>query len=168
MRKLKNIQAYTLIEMVFVVTLVGLIASVVSLGFFPVLNSWSIGNPRSTLANAAGYGLGRMVGEMAQLKDQNSVVAATASQFQFIDMNDNNITYSLTGNTIMRNGDILAQDIQSLGFTYSDINEQNLPAPQVSPAATDIWRIKIQVTAGSGGQQINLESAVHPRNIPRS
>ncbi|MBI3541048.1 MAG: prepilin-type N-terminal cleavage/methylation domain-containing protein [Deltaproteobacteria bacterium] len=168
MRHLQSSQAYTMIEMVFVITLVGLIASVVSLGFYPVLNSWSLGSPRSTVVNETGYGLGRMVGEMTQLKDKTSIIAANANKFQFVDMNNNNITYLLTGNSLMRNNDILAKGLQSLVFTYSDINELALATPQVSPASTNIWRIKIQMTAVSGGQQISLESQVHPRNIPRS
>lgn len=158
---------YTLIEMVLVVTLVGIIASVGALGFMPVLDSWSLGSSRAEISNSAGYALQRMQGEMAQLRDVQSVLAADGTTFSFVDTSDTQITFSLDGTNLMRNDDILARNVSALAFSYFDADHAALPTPQVSPSDTDIWRIVISLTGQAGDQSISLEGQVRPRNIPR-
>lgn len=161
-------RGYTVIELVMIITLMGMIASIAALSFKPALDSWSLGSSRSQETGSIRYALNRMMDEMASIKDSTSVITASASTFQFKDINNTNINYVLTGTNLMRNNDILAQGIQSLSFSYWDMNQQTVANPKVSPAVTDLWRISIQISGQSGDQQVKMEAQIHPRNLMRS
>jgi len=160
-------EGFTLVEVVLAITLVALMATVGAYAFSPVLDTWLIGSSRGQAANSTSYALNRMMNEIAQLKDAQSVLTATANQFEFIDVDDNTIDYSLSGTNLMRNGNILARGVQALAFSYWDVNHQSLAGPAVSPSATDLWRVSIGLTSQAGEQEVQMETQVRPRNLPR-
>jgi prepilin-type N-terminal cleavage/methylation domain-containing protein len=165
---LRNDFGFTIVELVMVITLVGIIAAAAALPFAPALDSWSLGSSRSVAVGTGNNALNRMIIEIAQIKNPQSVTTATADTLTFLDTHDSSIQYNLAGGNLMRNSNILARGVQSLSFIYWDVNHQPLATPQVSPSATDIWRIQVSLTCLSGNQTIPLESNVHPRNLPRS
>ncbi len=166
MRQVRT-NGFSLIEVVFVISLLGLIASVGALSFSPVLDSWTLGSVRREAMASLEYALDRMKGEIAQIKDPTSVISASASSLQFIDVADNNITYSLAGTNLLRNGGILARDVQSLAFTYWNLNDQTIASPAVAPSATDLWRVGVKIVGQTAGQTNAMEGQVRPRNLPR-
>lgn len=159
---------YTLIELVMVVTLLGLFVAASAVAFKPVLDTWSLGAPRNEVTDATEYALSRMSYEMTQLRDAASVLAAGTGRFQFTDVSNNVIDYTLSGTNLMRNGNILSRGVQTLSFTYYNVNGATLISPQVSPSPTNIWRIEVSITSERGGQSVTMTSQVRPRNLPRS
>lgn len=169
-RRLFNLRnsGYTLTEMVIVIALMGLFVSAVTATFTPVLETWALNAPRNEITDATEFALSRMSYEVTQLKDSTNVLVAQGDRLQFNDASDNTIDYTLSGTNLMRNADILSRDVQSLNFTYYGIDGSVLPSPAVSPTATDIWRIQIEITGQRNGQSVSMTSQVRPRNLPRS
>lgn len=163
---LKN--GFTLIEMVLVITVVGVLAGAAAVAFDPVLDSWVLGQSRGQMSDTLGVALNRMAQEISQLRDAQSLTIASDSDIQFTDVNNNVIRYRLNGSQLLRNADVMARNVQSLTFSYWDVNNAVLAAPTLSPAATNLWRLSIRVSGAMGGQTVTLESQVRPRNFRRS
>jgi hypothetical protein len=136
---------------------------------------WRFLTFRSEVVAQGRTALIRMEREMRQVKDKNSISTASATQFQFTDINDNSINFYLSGNNLMRNSDILAVNVQSLKFCYyknykSPNNNQPVCSPECACSVsgsdlTNIYRIVIEIQVTSGGQSNTLKSQVYPRNI---
>ena len=163
----KQQNGVTMVELVLSLSLLAILGALGLWAFQPLLDSWTLGTTRSEASNHAQYGLNRMAAEITQLKDNTSIVTADASTFEFIDVDDNVIEFSLNGTNLMRNTDILARGVNSLAFTYRDVNNQVIAAPAVSPAVTDIWRILVQLEAQADTQVVTIESEIQPRNLER-
>lgn len=163
-----NPSGFSLVELVLTMTLVGILAMVGALAWSPVMNSWSAGTLRTEAVQSGSYALGRMTGEILQVQNETSVTTANANTFAFTDVFGNAITYTLAGDLLLRNGQTLARGVQALVFNYWDVNEVALPTPQVSPAATDIWRIEVILSLQAANEVVSLSGEVRPRNFPRS
>lgn len=157
-------RAYTIFELVMVIVLVGIIFSVTAPLMIEVGRSWQIAYRRNNMSEDAMVALDRIAREIRQIKDTASVLVATGSAFQFIDVNSNNITFNLSGNYLMRNSDQLAGNVTVLTFTYYDFAGALIPVPVLSPA-TDIRSVVIGLTFSLGGTSLNLESGVFPRRL---
>ena len=149
------------------ITLMSLIIGASTLAFQPLLDTWSLVSPLNESTDSSSYALSRISFEVSQVKDANSIVTANAGEFKFTNVSSDSIDYKLSGANLMRNADILARNVQGVAFSYYDINNAAIAAPQVSPSKTNIWRIVVKVTVQKGGQSVTLESGVHPRNFSR-
>lgn len=158
---------FTLIEAILVIGVIGFLAVATAVVIGPVLDMWSTETPLNEATESTSFALERMNNEIAQLKDNTSVLTAEAARFRFTDVTDAVIDYQVTGEDLMRNDDILARDIGGLTFTYYNVNNAALGAPAVSPAVTDLWRVEIDLTVERQGQSVTLNSQVRPRNLPR-
>ncbi len=161
-------RGFTLIELVLTLSLLGLVALAAGFVISPALDSWNTTGLRQDAVTTASSALSRMVSEIAEIRDQQAVVEATAGRFQFVDGANQAITYSLNGTQLMRNGALLARGIQALTFSYEGIANNPLANPQVAPAATDIWKVGIQLVCLKEGQTVTIRSRVRPRNFVRS
>ena len=168
MKTRKNQGGFTLIETMLVIALVGFLGASAAVGLSTALEAASQGQSRGETSETLSLALSRMIQEISQLKDSESVVTAGAAEFRFSDIDDQDIRYHLVGNQLLRNNDVLARNVQSLTFGYWDSNSTSLSSPQVAPSETDLWRISIQLVGTKGGQTVNLRSQIHPRNLRRS
>ncbi len=161
---MKN-KGFTLIELVIVIVILGIIASIATPLLLVISDSLSFLVSRAGMDQAADVALSMMTREVRRLKDDSSVNAAASSQFSFDDVNSNAISYSLSGTDLMRNSDILASDVQDLSFTYYGDSGGTISTPVVSPNETDIRRIDISLEFMSSGQTFYYKSQVRPRNL---
>ena len=113
--------------------------------------------------------LGKMVREIRRVKNATAILTAAAGTFKFIDTNSRTITYDLSGGSLRRTlgvtPSILAVNVDSLVFAYYDYSGTPLTNPAVSPQATDIVRIRIDLSLSAGGEYLNLRSYVSPRRL---
>ncbi|MBU1853796.1 MAG: prepilin-type N-terminal cleavage/methylation domain-containing protein [Candidatus Omnitrophica bacterium] len=158
-------KGFTLIELVIVIVILGVIASIAVPLLLSISESLAFLIARTSIDQAADVALTRMVREIRRLDDDGSVNTAISSQFSFDDVNSNTISYSLSSTNLMRNSDILAGDVQSLSFTYYDDDGTTVATPLVSPNNTDIRRIDISLEFQSSGQTLYYKSQVRPRNL---
>ena len=162
-------RGFTLIELIVVITIVGIIAGVVGFVLFGAVDAWTFRFKRAGLLSDGRLAINRMVREIREVKDLTSVITANTSQFRFKDTDDTDITYSLNGSDLDRTEDAatntLAENVSTLSFTYYDSNGSAISTPVVSPSATDIRRVLIDLTLTKDGEDVYLESESVPRNF---
>jgi hypothetical protein len=118
----------------------------------------------------------RMVREIRNVRDNKCVQTATATDFKFVDGQNNTVEFSWAGAgaPLLRNAtDTLVGKVSSLAFTYysnADPPAEVAPTVCATPcaatcAATNIWSINIDLTTQSGTETMRLRSQVHPRSF---
>ncbi|MEI8012419.1 MAG: type II secretion system protein [Candidatus Omnitrophota bacterium] len=165
---MKKNTAFTLIELVMVIVLVGIIFGVTAPLMLEVGRNWQLAQGRNELCESAKVAMDRMVREIRQVKDKTSVITATAVTFKFIDVDNNTITFSTASGHLMRTvgttANQLADNVTAVSFTYYNASESVIASPSVNPSATNIARIVIGLTLSSGSS-LSLESGVVPRSL---
>ena len=162
-------QGFTLVELIIVITIVGIIAGVVGSILLKAIDAWTFKFKRNDILWDGRLAINRMVREIREIKDLASVTTASGSEFRFLNVDDADITYNLSSTDLNRTEDgvtnLLAEDVSSLSFTYYDSNGSTISAPTVSPSDTDIRRVRIDLTLTKGGENVYLQSQGVPRNF---
>ncbi len=164
-RKFHLSKGLTIIELIMVITTVGILTAAASMYIKETINLWRFLSFRSEAVAQGRSALLRMEREIRQIKDDLSVYAAQPSRFRFDDISNASIDYQLSGSDLTRNAGVLASGVSNLTFTYYDNNNQAIINPDVSPNPTNICRIDINVTTQSGGQSKTLKTQIYPRNL---
>lgn len=158
-------KGWTFIELILVVLVLGTVATVTAPIIDSAVNSWSFVMYRSELWQNAEIAFSRMATETREIRGTSDVITANAQTLAFTTVTGENITYSHTGNTLYRNGDILIGNINAFAFSYFDENGGSIAAPLVAPTVTNIRIIRFYIVLGPTGQTFTLETDVHPRNL---
>jgi prepilin-type N-terminal cleavage/methylation domain-containing protein len=166
---MKNIRGFTLIELIIVILIIGIIGGIVGFILLGTVDAWTFKFNRSDLLWDGRLAVNRMVRELREIKNLTSVTTAGPSELRFVNVDDADITYSLTGIDLDRTeagtANVLAEDISDLTFTYLDSIGNTIPAPVVAPGTTDIRRIRIKLTLTKNGENVYLQSECMPRNF---
>lgn len=101
-----------------------------------------------------------MVREIRLIPGQAQVTTTTASSFTFQYPTGTSITYSRTGTNVMRNSDILMNNVTALAFTYYD------QAGNTTTTAANVRSVRIQLTAttADGTSSLTVRTRVFIRN----
>lgn len=151
---------FTLIESLMVIILIGIIAvvssQILSNGFSAYLTGQNI-----TDADWQGrLSMERMEEDIRAVRSPSDISTATAGQLIFTDSSGTSITYQLSGSSLMRNSQILADGLSGLTFSYFDKNG-------VSTATlTAIRYISYTLNVTQKGVNFNLATTIYPRNLP--
>ncbi len=159
-------KGFTLVEIVVSIVLVGVMT--VALGNFmnKIIDTYRFVDIRNEIAYQAKKTLDWMERDIKKIKDEFSISYADSTQLTFIDSDDNTIDFSLVGNTINRNGYLLCGDVQSLEFTYFDVDNQVLkPLPLSLVSRKRIRKIRVNLTLEREGESINFFTVICPRNL---
>lgn len=145
---MKN-RGFTLIELIIVIVITAIIASTGIPVLISLARSMQYTIQRKDLSESADVCLRRMDREIRRLRDITSVLTANSTIYSFIDIDNNTITYSLSGTTLQRtfNGtpNILADNVTGLTFTYYDDFNNVITSPIVSPNQTNIKIVQIDL-----------------------
>jgi len=153
---------FSLIEMLLVVIILSIIAALggqmLSTGF----NSYFTGRDIINAEWQGRYGLQRMSRELRDVRSATAadLVTSPANQITFTDNNANVITYALSGSTLTRNGQPLADGVSALSFDY--IEDDGITT---AAAAVDVWYISATVNITLNGSVYALRNTLHPRNF---
>ena len=166
-------QAFTLIELMVAVVLISIFVISVFGVFRLGLTVWGTGLDRAHMRQDSHAAIERMTRELSQA---NTITFARSSQITFgADLDDNGsdetIDYSLSGGDVLRVegavSTVLARSVQSLGFTYTDLDNNILTPPggTGSQAKRDTIRV-IGITLGMArnNDTFNVGTSVHARN----
>lgn len=135
-----NRRAFTVIEVLFVVALVAVLLAAISPYLRAFHTSWQSADRRSEVIQNARVGMDKMVRELRQAGSFTSVSRFSVT---FEDVDENAITYSLTGDNLERNGVTLANPVDSLRFDYYDeegrntLQEENVKSVEISMTVSD-------------------------------
>lgn len=165
---MKKNKGFTLVELVIVITIVGISAVTIGTILLGTVKAWTFKFNRSDILWDGRLAINRIAREIRTVRDNASVTTASSSQFRFIDAGNVDITYSLSSTNLNRteNGtaNLLAENVSSLSFTYYDAVGAVIPSPTVSPV-TNIKRVRINLTLIKNGQTFYLQSDSMPRNF---
>lgn len=161
-------KAYTLIETIIVLVVIGIVAAIGVPMMMQAADAWSFS---SQLQNNAVLSFivasSRMAREMRVLKDDVSITTANNTMFTFTDTSNNSISFARVGNTLMRNSDGLADNVSSLTFTYFDDDDNVIATPIIAPNNTNIRRISVALSVSAGSNTLNYFLQVRPQNLRR-
>src|SRR3990167_5753588 len=99
---MKKKKGFTLIELVIVITIVGIAASIIGAMLLGTINAWTFKVNRYDLLWDGRLALDRMTREIRAIKNTTSVTTASSAQFRFTNTGDADITYSLSSTNLNR------------------------------------------------------------------
>jgi len=155
----------TLIELVIVIAIVGILAYASSAYLKQVVDLWRILNFSGETVVQGKDAVGRMVREIREVNNETCVYTASAAEFKFRNTTGSSIDFYMSNNTLMRNSDILARNVNNLTFTYYNETGSTVSSPVVSPYETDIRRIVITVGVRDGEFGRTISEQAVPRNL---
>ncbi len=174
-------KGFTLIELIIVIVVVGVIASVFAILIIQGIDTYGFITIREDILSEAELAMERMVREIRQIQSYRDLETAEATEviylagsaeFQFVDVHDNIVGFKLDGSQLRRiefeerdvpqYDDLLADDISSMVFTYWDESNNKLTVPA---DVTAIKRIEISIQMERQNQEVRIETQVHPRNL---
>jgi len=162
-------RGFTLIELIIVISIVGVISGILGFVLLASVDAWTLKINRADMLWDGRLGMERMVRDIRQIRDLRGVITAGPSELRFIDANGDDITYRVNDAMLQRREDdhtnILAGWVSGLNFTYYDVNGNEIDLPMVNPDETDIRRIRINLNLTKNGKTLYLQSEVVPRNF---
>jgi prepilin-type N-terminal cleavage/methylation domain-containing protein len=160
---------FTLVELVVVISVVGIISTIMGSMLLGTIKAWTFKFNRNDILWDGRLALDRMTREIRTIRNTTSVTTASSTQFRFIDAGNHDITYSMSSTNLNRTeggaANLLAENVSSLAFTYYDTNGNTIAVPAVSPAATNIRRVRINFTLTKNGENVYLRSEASTRNF---
>lgn len=158
---IKNNKGFTLIEI-----LVTLVAMTVLFGIgAQILNttmlSWKIVTLRKGMLYNSRLGMIRMLHDIRHA-DIMKITTFNPTHLVFTDINNITSDFEQVGTNLLRNGNILADSLQSkngIQFIYLD------PNGDAAAVGTSIRRVKIRLNLQNGDQILSFESETRIRNL---
>lgn len=153
----------SLVELILVIVLLAIIA-----GFGSTLLSGGFDAYFSERDTADAVWQGRLA--LARLdRDLRTVRSPTpsdltmspATQISFVNTAGNTVSYALSGTTLTRNGQPLADGISNLNFTYIASDGSTTAA-----SAAAVYYIAASFTVIQNGVSLDRRTLMHPRNFP--
>lgn len=156
----RKYQAFTLIEMVAVIIILGIIAVVGTTFLQSGFNAFFTRQDVSEANWQGRFALEQMARRIRIVRSPTDISTANASQFTFVDLNGNTDSYTLSGSTLELNGIPLADGVSSLTFAYLDRNTA------VTAVLTNIRYVIVTLGITLNNVNYTLRTTIMPRNLP--
>jgi prepilin-type N-terminal cleavage/methylation domain-containing protein len=151
-------KGFTLIELIMVIVLSSILASIGSYVLLAGFKAWFANQNVMAANNQARMALERMTRDIHAVASAASITTATASQFTFTNIGGTSITYQRTGSQLMRNTQVLADNISSLSFSYLDRNAAT------TAVLANIRYISISLVISQGSAQYPMRTTLYTMN----
>ncbi len=162
-RRTANQAGYSLLELITVIVLIGIIAGVLSKMFIWGIDIFDFVSDRKDVLQSSRISMEILVKDLRSIKSAADIVSASSSQFDFYNIDDEEIVYSYSSNTLYRNANPMVVGLSSFQFTYQNASGGSLGSPVGSPS--DIWKISFSLNATVDNSPMQLESTIVPRNF---
>lgn len=169
--KLNSQKGFTLIELIMVIVITSIIASVAAMLILEGAKSYQKEVSYSDIHNQGRLAIERMTREIRSGR-QASEVGTTVigaitgnptNSLIFTDVTGTTITYSLSGTTLNRTvsgtPSPLANNVTTLQFRHYD------NAGNFTTVPANVWLIEIYLITSNAGESLPLRVRVHPRNF---
>src|SRR3989339_416718 len=154
----KNFLGFTILEVVVVIIIIGIVASVIG----PILYiSTKAANTQYEISNVTNEGrvaVLRIARELRMMRTTDDLVMG-ANSITFSDVDGSTITYSLSGENLMRNSQALANHVTALSFTYQDADGA------ATAIAANVRYITVFITLMENKVTSSLQDTVFLRNV---
>lgn len=158
---------FTLIEMIIVIVIISIIASIAAVIILQGVMAYQKEMSYSDIHNQGRLGIERMAREIRMIRSATTtdISTMTSTSLQFNDVNgNNNILFQRSGASvpysILRNGEVLANNIQSVTFSYYQQNGST-----TAGSASEVWFIQIDLTTVNGDETLPMRIRIHPRSF---
>ncbi len=185
-------KGFTFIELVIVIVVVGIIASVFATLIIQGIDTYGFITIREDVLSEAELAMERMVKEIRQIRSYRDLLVAQATEviyladgteFQFVDVHDDIIGFKRSESDEtkllrqkfvepvgeLEHDDLLADDISSLAFEYWGWDGVDrwelLPTPLIPGDINRIKRIEISIQMERQNQEVRIDTQVYPRNL---
>ena len=171
MRKfVKGKEGYTLIEIVLVLVIIGVLAGILIEPLRQGIQSYVGIETRADLTSQAREATMRMVRELRNIRGQSDntpeISTANATSITFTDVMDNGVTFSLSGSTVLRGPNILADKVSSLQFRYFDGSNTELTSlPLIGADREKVRRILVIMAMQEGGETVTMTGQAFLRDL---
>lgn len=148
---------YTLVEMVTVVVIMSIIGLVSTYAIIEGAKIYARTAPSMQASYQARLAIGWLRRDLHDMKDTDSITTFTSTALTFDDTSSNTLAYSLSAGNLSRNGDLLAQGVTSLTFTYWKSDGTT------ASAAADLHLVEVDLTVQFGDEPYRVRTVVFPR-----
>ena len=148
--------------MVMVIVLTGIIAALGSSMLAAGFNSYSTSKNLTQAQWQGTIAIERMSRDLRTIRSASAadLTLAPGTQITFTDSNANVISYTLSGTTLLRNGQPLADDINSLNFSYIASDGKTTAA-----SAALVHYVVVDLSVNVLGSTAAVRTAIHPGNF---
>jgi prepilin-type N-terminal cleavage/methylation domain-containing protein len=151
-------KGFTLIEVVMVVSMLGLLASFTGPLMIKVSEALAYQYSAGPIEDQARIALFRMTRELRQIRSLSDLTPA-AQSITFTTIDDEGVTYSLSGSNLQRDSVTLVGDLTGFTLSYYD------GAGAVTAVTNNIRYIKISITVTNHSNSQVFETVVFPRSF---
>jgi len=151
----------TLIETIVVIVLIGIISMVFAVYIREGFDAWAFISGQKGLAFETRAALYRTVREIKRINHNLGISTHTAQQITFVDIDNNTVTFSQEGTRLLRNSDILLENLKNPGgltFSYLDQNGNTAVYRE------NIYTVRLRLITLKGQNRFVIESAAALRN----
>lgn len=155
-------KGFTLTEVVLVIVILGIIVSMSAPFISASLDSWLFHKTERDVVFSARLALNRMVREIRQAKNPSSITTFTVTEFDFLRIDNTQVDFKQSGNSLLRNSNELTNKLQASGglsFTYLDTDGN------VATTKDNIRMVRVKLVLVSGDSSVTIESLARLRNI---
>ncbi|MBP9864791.1 MAG: prepilin-type N-terminal cleavage/methylation domain-containing protein [Candidatus Omnitrophica bacterium] len=165
-KKKKGSQSgFTMMETVVSMSILGTLLLSTNIFMKPATDLWVLQAFRDSSEHEARLSLLRIVRELSQIRNDQSVSSAESSRITFTNTSGQEVTIKLLGTELLRNNVVLARNIAAFELAYWGYDQSSIANPVVSPSETNIYSISILIRAAANGRSSTLRTRVHPRNF---
>lgn len=151
---------FTLIEMIMVIVILGIVATVAGQMLAASFYSYLAAEALSEADGQAHVAMARLQRELQHIRSTADLATMGASQISYTAMDGTAVTINQAGTQLQRNGQPLAEGIGALSFTYLQADAQ-----AVATAAADVRYVAVAMTQTHKGVNRSLAALVYARNL---
>jgi prepilin-type N-terminal cleavage/methylation domain-containing protein len=157
---MNNQKGVTLIELIMVIVLISIIALASTKMMVNGLTAYQTGKDVMDADWQGRLAMERMMRDLRAIRSPSDITTANSGQIIFTDINGNSVNYSLSGTSLLRNSQTLANGVQSLTFSYLDKNGSTTATLSL------IRYITYTLNITQNNSNFNLTTSVYARDLP--
>jgi prepilin-type N-terminal cleavage/methylation domain-containing protein len=149
-------KGFTLIEQVVVLVIVGILALVFAVYIREGIGAWHFLSGQKNITLSSRAALNRVVKELRRIRQNTNITTHTSKEITFIDVENQTVTFSQSGSSLLRGSEVLLDDLQDpCGLNFSYLDDQGNET-----AITNQMRVvRCRLTVVKGDNKFVLESA---------
>jgi len=143
-------------------TITSILLMIFSTYISETVSAWSFVSNQKKLSSSTHSALFKMVKEIKRIKSNASITTYTSTEVEFIDIDDEIVNFSQSGEALVRNNDLLLNNLQTPGgllISYLDANGG------VATGTAEMRVVRIRLSTAKGKGKVVVESAARIRNL---
>ena len=154
---------FTLIELVVVMVLMTILTGFVANVIFYEMNTYATITARKEGGQNVRFATRILSRDLRQIAAPDSIFAATQDSVRFRDIEGSDVSYRHVGSNLLRNGDLLLEDMTVFAFSYYDESGTSLAFPIGD--FSSIRSVSFALATAVNGQTAQVQMRITPRNF---